>query len=57
MYCPISCDLKLAAIQLFELEHLSLNDILLCCNFSWCMFFCILKLWCMVGNVVIDLPQ
>ena len=47
-----SHDIKLAAIQLYELDLLDLDNILQSCGFSLRTFYCILKLWCETGDVV-----
>jgi transposase len=57
MYRIISRDVKIAAIRLYELGLLSLNDILSCCNFSRYTFFRILDLWRTTGDVVTDRPE
>jgi transposase len=48
----ISRDCKIAAIRLFELGHLPLDDILHCCGFSERTWYRILKLWNETGDVV-----
>ena len=48
----ISRDVKLAAIRLYELNLLSLEDILQCVGFSERTFYRILALWCETGDVV-----
>ena len=50
----VSRDLKVAAIRLFELGHLPLPDILLCCRISRRSFYRILHLWRTTGDVVND---
>ena len=50
-YCKISRDLKLAAIRLYEREHLALHDILDCVGFSKRTFERIHALWVASGNV------
>ena len=52
VFRAIHRDVKIAAIQLSEQQLLPLNDILLCCGFSWSTFFRILKLWQETGNVI-----
>ena len=52
MYKPLSHDVKLAAVQLWEANLLDLPDILSCCNFSQATFYHILKLWKESGDVV-----
>ncbi|KAG2077760.1 hypothetical protein BDR04DRAFT_933996, partial [Suillus decipiens] len=52
MYRKISCDVKLATINLHEHQHLALEDILTCIGFSESMFWRILKLWHKMGDVV-----
>ncbi|KAG1854434.1 hypothetical protein DFJ58DRAFT_787893 [Suillus subalutaceus] len=55
MYQKISHDVKLAAVNLYERQHLSLQDILACdgqLGFSESTFWCVLKLWRKTGNVV-----
>ncbi|KAG1763410.1 hypothetical protein EDD22DRAFT_777124 [Suillus occidentalis] len=52
MYRKISCDVKLAAINLHEHQHLALEDILACVGFSESTFWRILKLWRETGDVV-----
>ncbi|KAJ8586097.1 hypothetical protein M405DRAFT_823903 [Rhizopogon salebrosus TDB-379] len=39
-------DVKLTAIQLYQLNLLGLCDILECCGFSERTWFRVLKLWC-----------
>ncbi|KAJ7120563.1 hypothetical protein C8R43DRAFT_1090895 [Mycena crocata] len=48
----ISRDVKIAAINLYELGHLSLKDILACVGFSRRTFYRILHLWRTTGDVV-----
>ncbi|KAG1884554.1 hypothetical protein F4604DRAFT_1878638 [Suillus subluteus] len=52
MYRKISRDVKLAAINLHEHQHLALEDILACTGFSESTFWRILKLWRETGDVV-----
>ncbi|KAG1873040.1 hypothetical protein DFJ58DRAFT_760864 [Suillus subalutaceus] len=55
MYQKISRDVKLAAVKLYERQHLSLQDILACVGqlgFSESTFWRVLKLWRKTGNVV-----
>ncbi|KAG1847407.1 hypothetical protein F4604DRAFT_1644089 [Suillus subluteus] len=52
MYQKISRDVKLAAVNLYERQHLSLQDILACVGFSESTFWRVLKLWRETGNVV-----
>jgi len=52
MYRKISCDVKLAAINLHERQLLSLENILACVGFSESTFWRILKLWRETGDVV-----
>ncbi|KAF9233445.1 hypothetical protein BU15DRAFT_53881 [Melanogaster broomeanus] len=52
MYRKISRDVKLAAINLYEHHHLSLEDLLARMGFSESTFWCILRLWHETGNVV-----
>ena len=51
-FCKISCDLKLAAVRLYEGNHLPLDDILDCLQISASTFYCVLSLWNTTGNVV-----
>jgi transposase len=51
-YHFISCDLKLAAIQMYENGVLDLDDILHSLQFSHLMFYRILKLWRETDDVV-----
>ncbi|KAJ7106300.1 hypothetical protein C8R44DRAFT_638721 [Mycena epipterygia] len=48
----ISRDVKIAAINLYEQGHLSLNAIISCVGFSRSTFFRVLKLWRTTGDVV-----
>ena len=57
MYRPISRDLKIAAIRLFERGLLPIHDILLCCGISRRTFFRILRLWRTTGDVINDVPE
>ncbi|KAG2069982.1 hypothetical protein BDR04DRAFT_1128646 [Suillus decipiens] len=52
MYRKISCNVKLAAINLYERQHLSLYDILTCVRFLESTFWHVLKLWCETGDIV-----
>jgi hypothetical protein len=56
MYRIISRNVKIAAIQLAEHQHLPLDDILVCCSISWCTFFCIQKIWQTTGDVIPHAP-
>ena len=51
-FCKISRDLKLAAVRLYEGDHLPLNNILDCLRMSKNMFYHILSLWNTTGDVV-----
>ena len=51
-YCKISWDLKLVAINLYDRELVSLNDILDCVGFSEQTFYHVLSLWRETGNVI-----
>lgn len=53
-YRKISRDLKLAAMNLYEHELVSLEDILDCVGFSERTFYRILSLWRETGNVIKD---
>lgn len=44
-FCKISDDVKRAAIRLYELNLLNLQDILDCCGFSQRMWYRVLRLW------------
>lgn len=57
MYHPISRDVKIAAIRLYERHLLAVDDILLCVGFSRRTFYHILKLWQTTGDVVSNLPE
>jgi len=48
----ISHDVKIAAVNLYERELLSLEDILDCCQLSRATFFRVLHLWRTTGDVV-----
>jgi transposase len=48
----ISRDLKMAAIQLYIRDLLSLDDIQACCGFSLRTFYRIWRLWQDTGDVV-----
>lgn len=48
----ISRDVKVAAMRLYELNILSLRDILDACGFSCRTFYRVLKLWRTTGNVI-----
>jgi len=48
----ISCDVKIAAIRLYERNLLDLDDILDYCGFSERTFYRILKLWRETGDVI-----
>lgn len=48
----ISRDLKLCTLRLYDLDILSLNDILACVGFSRSTFFRIHRLWLETGDVV-----
>ena len=48
----ISCDLKLAAIRMYETDILNLEDILRCLEFSRRTFYRIWRLWQDTGDVV-----
>ncbi|KAJ8583201.1 hypothetical protein M405DRAFT_702418, partial [Rhizopogon salebrosus TDB-379] len=52
MYRKISRDVKLAAINLHEHQHLPLEDILACVGFSKSTFWRILRLWRETGDVI-----
>jgi transposase len=52
MYRPISRDLKICAINLYEKELLPLEDILDCVGFSESTFYRVLALWRTTGDVV-----
>jgi transposase len=56
VYRIIHRDVKIAAIQLSERQLLPLKDILLCCGFSRCTFYRILKLWQETGDVINEPP-
>ena len=51
-FCKISRDLKLAAVRLYEGDHLPLDDILDCLRMSKSTFYCVLSLWNMTGDIV-----
>ena len=51
-YQKISCDVKLAALRLYEPWLLRLQEILTCCSISKRTWFCILKLWRETGDIV-----
>ena len=51
-YQQISRDVKLAAIQLYTRDLLSLDDIRQCCGFSLHTFYWIWRLWQTTGDVV-----
>lgn len=51
MYCKISRDVKIAALNLYETGQMSLADILACVGFSRRTFFRVLKLWRETGDV------
>ena len=48
----ISCDLKLAAVRLYQGNHLPLDDILDCLKMSESTFYRVLSLWNTTGDVV-----
>ncbi|KAG1850860.1 hypothetical protein DFJ58DRAFT_656570, partial [Suillus subalutaceus] len=48
----ISCDIKLAAVNLYKCQHLSLHNILTCVGFSESTFWCVHKLWWETGDIV-----
>ncbi|EJD01679.1 uncharacterized protein FOMMEDRAFT_34508, partial [Fomitiporia mediterranea MF3/22] len=48
----ISRDLKICCLRLYDLNILSLDNILNCVRFSWATFFRICKLWEETGNVI-----
>ncbi|KAG2347975.1 hypothetical protein BDR05DRAFT_875677, partial [Suillus weaverae] len=48
----ISHNVKLAVINLYKCQHLSLHNILTCVGFLESTFWHILKLWCETGNIV-----
>ena len=48
----VSCDVKIAAINLFEHELLPLHTILDVCGFSEWTWYGVMKLWCDTGNVI-----
>jgi transposase len=52
MFRKISCDVKIAAIRIYEHGLLNLEDILECCGFSEHTWYRILKLWRDTGDVV-----
>ena len=52
MYRKISCNVKIAAMHLYERDLLSLSDILDCVGFSQSTFWRTLKLWREIGDVV-----
>ena len=52
MYRKISRDVKIVAMHLYERDLLSLSDILNCVGFSQSTFWCTLKLWREIGDVV-----
>ncbi|KAF8229952.1 hypothetical protein L208DRAFT_1155431, partial [Tricholoma matsutake] len=52
MFCKISRDVKIAALNLYENDTLPLSDILACAGFSECTFYRVLKLWRETGDVV-----
>src|SRR5882757_5010866 len=56
-FCKISCNVKLAAIQLHQCDLLPLHDILECCGFSEQTWFRILKLWRETGDVINRQPS
>jgi transposase len=51
-YCKISRDLKLAAVNLFEHNLLTIRQIVDCVGFSERIFWRITKLWRETGDVV-----
>jgi transposase len=51
-YHRISCDVKIAAIKLYEQDLLSLDNILDCCGIFECTFYWILKLWRETEDVI-----
>jgi transposase len=48
----LSCDVKLAAVRLYERQVLDLPDILACCGFSERTWYRVLKLWRTTGDVI-----
>ncbi|KAF8235980.1 hypothetical protein L208DRAFT_1253701, partial [Tricholoma matsutake] len=48
----ISCNVKTAAVCLYDRQLLALDDILDCCGFLEQMFYRILKLWKETGDVI-----
>ena len=52
MYRKISCDVKIAAMNLYEWNLLSLEQILDCVRFSESTFWHTLRLWIETGDVV-----
>jgi transposase len=52
MFHKISCDIKIAALNLHESGILPLPDILACVGFSECPFYRVLKLWKETGDIV-----
>ncbi|KAG2030314.1 hypothetical protein BDR03DRAFT_878644 [Suillus americanus] len=52
MYRKISRDVKLAAINIYEHQHLSLQNIPTCVRFLESTFWHVLKLWHETGNIV-----
>ncbi|KAI6118047.1 hypothetical protein F5141DRAFT_1000381 [Pisolithus sp. B1] len=52
VFCAISCDVKLAAIHLYEHSLVDFLDILEVCDMSSHTFYQILKLWQEMGDVV-----
>ena len=53
----VSCDVKIAAINLFEHELLPLHTILDVYGFSEWTWYCVMKLWCDTGNVINPKPS
>ncbi|KAG1754122.1 hypothetical protein EDD22DRAFT_784605 [Suillus occidentalis] len=51
-YRKISCDLKLAAVNLFEHNLLTIGQIVDCVGFTERTFWRIIKLWREMGDVV-----
>ncbi|KAG1829397.1 hypothetical protein DFJ58DRAFT_825618 [Suillus subalutaceus] len=51
MYQKINRDIKLAAVDLYECQHLSLQNILTCVGFSESTFWHVLKLWRETANI------
>ena len=52
MFHKISCNVKIAALNLHENGILTLPDILASVGFSESTFYCVLRLWPETGDVI-----